>query len=102
MKDNGYNSSPESVATFSATGYFFGLELYKRLNIPVGLIMTTWGGTPSEAWTSAEEISKYSDFKSQIAYLTNQDQHINDSIKFIKDFSDWQSNVSVEKNDLPG
>ena len=96
------NSSSESVATFSAAGYFFGLELYKRLNIPVGLIMTTWGGTPSEAWTSAEEISKYSDFKSQLAYLTNHDQHITDSIKFIKDLADWQSKLKVENNVYQG
>jgi sialate O-acetylesterase len=95
------NSSPESVATFSAVGYFFGLELYKRLNIPVGLIMTTWGGTPSEAWTSAEEISKYSDFKSQIAYLTNHDQHIIDSIKFIKDLADWKYKIDVDITKMP-
>ena len=101
-KGHWVQSSPESVALFSATGYFFGLELYKQLNIPVGLIMTTWGGTPSEAWTSAEEISKYSDFKSQIDYLTNQKQHIIDSLNFIKDLTSWQSKVSVENGNYNG
>jgi sialate O-acetylesterase len=64
-------SSPESVAAFSAVGYFFGLELYKHLNIPVGLIMTAWGGTPSESWTSAEYISKYDEFKPEIKTLSD-------------------------------
>ncbi|MDT5155670.1 MAG: sialate O-acetylesterase [Acidobacteriota bacterium] len=45
-------TKPETVAQFSAVGYFFGRELYRRLKVPVGLIHTSWGGTPAEAWTS--------------------------------------------------
>jgi sialate O-acetylesterase len=44
--------SPETVGSFSAVGYFFGRELHKELNLPVGLIHSSWGGTPAEAWTS--------------------------------------------------
>jgi len=45
--------SPETVPEFSAVLYFFGRELHERLgNIPTGLIHTSWGGTPAEAWTS--------------------------------------------------
>ena len=44
--------SPETVPEFSAVGYFFGRELYKELNVPIGLINTSYGGTPAEAWTS--------------------------------------------------
>jgi sialate O-acetylesterase len=44
--------SPETVGGFSAVGYFFGRELYKELKMPIGLIHTSWGGTPAEAWTS--------------------------------------------------
>lgn len=43
---------PETAAQFSAVGYFFGRELYRRLKVPIGLIHTSWGGTPAEAWTS--------------------------------------------------
>ena len=43
--------SPETVPGFSAVGYFFGRELHKQLDVPVGLIHTSWGGTPAEAWT---------------------------------------------------
>lgn len=43
--------SPETIPEFSASGYFFGRELYKALNVPVGLIDSSVGGTPAEAWT---------------------------------------------------
>ncbi len=45
--------SPESVKDFSAVGYFFGRALQMaRQGIPIGLINSSYGGTPSEAWTS--------------------------------------------------
>src|SRR5262249_18054844 len=44
--------NPENVPGFSAVAYYFGRELQKALDVPVGLIHTSWGGTPSEAWTS--------------------------------------------------
>ena len=43
---------PENVSDFSATAYYFGLMLNKALNIPVGLINTSWGGTRIEPWIS--------------------------------------------------
>ncbi len=50
-------TTPEQVPQFSAVGYFFGRELYQRLKIPIGLIHTSWGGTPAEAWTSQEMLA---------------------------------------------
>jgi sialate O-acetylesterase len=46
--------SPDSVGTFSATLYFFGRELHRELNVPVGLINSSVGGTPIESWIAAE------------------------------------------------
>jgi sialate O-acetylesterase len=45
-------SNPDSSPTFSAVGYFFGKSLRKALGVPVGLIDSSVGGTPAEAWTS--------------------------------------------------
>jgi sialate O-acetylesterase len=47
--------SPDSVAGFSATAYFFGRKLHKELDVPVGLINSSWGGTPVQAWTSLKD-----------------------------------------------
>ncbi len=61
--------SPASLAIgpwagFSAVGYFFGRELHRELNVPIGLIETCWGGTVCEAWTSGEALAPLSDFAS--------------------------------------
>jgi len=49
--------TPETAANFSAAAYFFGRELHAREHVPIGLIDSTWGGTPAEAWVSLESIS---------------------------------------------
>lgn len=42
--------SPETVAEFSAVGYFFGRQLHQTLDVPIGLIDNAWGGSACEAW----------------------------------------------------
>ena len=49
-------TTPAEAAHFSAVGYFFGRELYQHLKVPIGLINSSWGGTPAEAWTSHEAL----------------------------------------------
>ena len=48
--------TPESSPMFSAVGYFFGRDLLRDLKVPIGMIHTSWGGTPSEAWTTREKL----------------------------------------------
>ena len=50
--------TPETAPQFTAVGYFFAKQLQKELNVPIGLINTSWGGTHSETWTSREAMNQ--------------------------------------------
>ena len=50
--------TPESAEKFSAVAYHFGRLLQRKLDIPVGLIQTAWGGTPADAWTPLAAIAR--------------------------------------------
>jgi sialate O-acetylesterase len=49
--------SPETAAKFSAVAYFFGRDILAKQHVPIGLIDSTWGGTPVEAWLSLDGLS---------------------------------------------
>lgn len=61
-------SSPESAGNFSAVAYLFGSELQARLQRPVGMISSNWGGTPIQTWMSADA------FRSDASLATYVDQ----------------------------
>jgi sialate O-acetylesterase len=48
--------SPETVGNLTGVGYFFGRNLHKKLDVPVGLISASWGSTTAEAWTPKEAL----------------------------------------------
>ena len=48
--------SPDAMKGFSAVAYFFGRKLNEQLNVPVGLIASSWGGTPAEVWTPEDVV----------------------------------------------
>jgi sialate O-acetylesterase len=43
-----------NVKQFSAVAYYFARKIHKEQNVPIGIIQSTWGGTPVESWTSRE------------------------------------------------
>ncbi|MCK6489128.1 MAG: 9-O-acetylesterase [Planctomycetes bacterium] len=53
--------APDSVPWFTAVGYFFGRHLHQELQVPIGLVHSSWGGTPAEAWTSQEVLKALPD-----------------------------------------
>ncbi len=59
--------SPETVAEFSSTAYFFGRRLHRTLGVPVGLIHSSWGGTVAEAWTSQRALEALGGFEQALA-----------------------------------
>jgi sialate O-acetylesterase len=54
--------SPQNAGGFSATAYFFGRALYEALNMPIGLINTSYSGTPIEAWMSRKALSGFREY----------------------------------------
>jgi sialate O-acetylesterase len=67
------DAGPESTPGFSAVAYYFGRDLQKALNVPVGLIETCWGGSPVEVWMSERVLSSNPEYKRDIldAYAAN-------------------------------
>jgi len=61
--------SPDTAGDFSAVAYFFGKELHQATKVPVGLIHSSWGGTPAEAWTSRSALAAVPEFHSLVEAL---------------------------------
>jgi sialate O-acetylesterase len=59
--------SPETIGDFSAVGYYFGREIHQSIDVPVGLISASWGGTIIETWTRHEEVSRLPGMTERIA-----------------------------------
>jgi sialate O-acetylesterase len=56
-------ANPDNVDSFSAVAYYFAKEVQKATHFPVGIINSTWGGTPAESWTKKEVLENDKDFK---------------------------------------
>ncbi len=50
--------TPENAEGFSAIGYFFARAIHEQLDVPVGIVNASWGGTPIEAWTSLDTLQR--------------------------------------------
>ncbi|WP_460501932.1 sialate O-acetylesterase, partial [Hymenobacter agri] len=60
-------ATPETVLNFTAVGYFFAKEINARYQVPVGLIKVAVGGSPAEAWLSAEALQQFPKYVAQSA-----------------------------------
>lgn len=61
--------SPSTIPDFSAVAYFFGRKLHQELNVPIGLVQSTWGGTEIELWLSDPAMRAMPEFKDAIERL---------------------------------
>ena len=78
-KGNWLVCSPESVGSFSATLYFFGRELHRELDVPVGLINSSVGGTPIESWLAVEAQWRAPQLKSAVAGQLEADSQFDEA-----------------------
>ena len=84
--------SSATVENFSAVAYFFARQLSEQLHVPVGVIDSSWGGTPAEAWTSALTLTHVIEHQrnAQAIIDANGDRDIL-SKKYEQDVRDWQA-----------
>ena len=82
--------SPATVVDFTAIGYFFGRDLLQARHVPIGLIHSSWGGTPAESWTSLDALRKLSDFAGPVAEAEHAIKEIkNGSYDYAKAVGIW-------------
>ncbi len=62
--------TPETIPTFASTAYFFARELHRQLDVPIGIIDSSWGGTSAETWTPAAGLK-------ELGYKAELDQAMN-------------------------
>ena len=85
----------KSAADFSAVGYFFGRDLSNDLKSPVGLIESSWGGTPAQVWVSLDGLE--SDPVTQKRYWTMAKEHLvhlhDISVAYDQATAEWKARV---------
>ncbi|MBN1457293.1 MAG: hypothetical protein JW912_05535 [Sedimentisphaerales bacterium] len=87
--------SPGTAETFSAAAYFFGREINEQLGIPVGLIHTSWGGTPAEAWTSKTALENHPDLAYLLEGLKDNADAEKIEKKYINDLDEWHKGLNA-------
>ncbi len=79
---------PESVREFSAACYFFARELQKTVDVPMGLIDASWGGSRIQAWTSAEALRTLGSYDGELDVL---ERYADDAVAAVGDWGAlWQ------------
>lgn len=92
--------SPETAGDFSAVAYYFGRELHRELDVPIGLISTRWGGTRIEPWTPVAGFRSVPELREILAELkAADDEHRNTLKGFLPELKDW---IEMSESALSG
>ena len=83
---------PETVPGFSAVAYYFARDLQKALGVPVGIIHTSWGGSPAEVWMSEEVLAANAEYKKDIL-----DKYAADNAKLPAQIANWEKQRDAAK-----
>ncbi len=101
--------NPESVKDFSGAGYYFGVDLQAKLNVPIGLINSSYGGSQAEAWTPTEYLTANPDLVATVERTKIWDEErprvkveYADAIAKWKIESDKQKAAGIKPSPSPG
>ncbi|GIW95383.1 MAG: 9-O-acetylesterase [Pirellulaceae bacterium] len=89
--------SPETIDDFSAVGYFFGRQIHKTLDVPVGLIDNSWGGSSAEAWVRRDlleaNMEQYGPLLARWAELESRPDLAEPMAEFEKKLAEWNERL---------
>ena len=92
--------NPSTVPGFSGVLYFFGREFQKAIDVPVGLVHSSWGGTPSEAWTTSSMLEATPEAKSILdRYAKAVESYPKAKQRFEDALVKWREKVAQAKKD---
>ena len=96
--------SPASARAFSAVAFYFGRDLEKALGVPIGLIHTSWGGSPAEVWMSEQALNGNPRYKTEIldGYQSAASQHLDALTKFNTEKAEAKASGKSFTRNAPG
>lgn len=89
---------PQTAASFSAVGYFFGKNLQEKLDVPIGLINSSWGGTLAEAWTDMQTMYGFPRYRALLDELKTRHFSTQITGDIAKEKAQWME--QQKSNDL--
>ena len=99
VKTSGWVAATQAtIGSFTAVGYFFARDLFQKLGVPVGLVHSSWGGTPVESWLSPAAIASSPRLAEIDARWTqNLATYPASKAKFDADLARWKSAEAVAR-----
>jgi sialate O-acetylesterase len=101
VESKGWKSAnPYNVLEYTAVGYFFAKELYEKYHVPIGLILSSKGGTPVESWISENNLSQFPQYLEEAKKWASPDK-VRQTIETDRQRSEsWYARVKNEDQGL--
>jgi len=88
-------ASADTLKEFSGTAWFFAKEMHKKRRVPVGLIMTAWGGTPVESWMSEQALAGFPAKIAQGRQYCESAKRAETKEKNAAEIQNWEKNLAL-------
>lgn len=97
-KGDWQEANPKNARLFSAVAYYYAKEIFDKTGFPIGIINSTWGGTPAETWTKKEVLQSDADLNVILTrYENDLKNYPQDKEKYQADLAKWQRDTAVAK-----